>query len=77
MSEAEDRKVVVSQWLDRADADLEAAVRLSVGAQGTLIGVVCFHAQQAVEKYLKAWLAALGMDAPRTHTHPRPVLAVS
>lgn len=26
-----------------------------------------FHAQQAVEKALKAWLAALGVEYPRTH----------
>ena len=26
-----------------------------------------FHAQQAVEKSLKAWLALRGVDAPRTH----------
>jgi len=26
-----------------------------------------FHAQQALEKALKAWLAALGIEYPRTH----------
>lgn len=26
-----------------------------------------FHAQQAVEKMLKAWVCALGADYPRTH----------
>lgn len=26
-----------------------------------------FHAQQAVEKALKAWLALLGVECPRTH----------
>ena len=26
-----------------------------------------FHAQQAVEKALKAWLAVLGVDYPKTH----------
>ena len=28
---------------------------------------VGFHAQQAVEKALKAWLALVGVDYPRTH----------
>ena len=28
---------------------------------------ICFHAQQAVEKYLKALLARKGVDFPRTH----------
>jgi HEPN domain-containing protein len=29
--------------------------------------VVCFHAQQAAEKYLKALLEELGDEVPRTH----------
>jgi HEPN domain-containing protein len=29
--------------------------------------VVCFHAQQCVEKYLKALLVVTGMDFPKTH----------
>jgi HEPN domain-containing protein len=28
---------------------------------------VCFHCQQAVEKYLKALLIRVGVDFPRTH----------
>ncbi len=28
---------------------------------------ICFHAQQAVEKYLKAFLAFHDVDFPRTH----------
>jgi HEPN domain-containing protein len=28
---------------------------------------ICFHAQQAVEKYLKALLASKGVDFPGTH----------
>ncbi len=30
-------------------------------------GIVGFHAQQAAEKALKAWLTILGVDFPRTH----------
>lgn len=29
--------------------------------------VICFHCQQAVEKFLKAWLAHNGINIPRTH----------
>jgi HEPN domain-containing protein len=32
-------------------------------------GIVGFHAQQAVEKLLKAWLASLGIAYPRTLLH--------
>jgi HEPN domain-containing protein len=30
-------------------------------------GTICFHAQQAVEKYLKAFLIYNNIDFPRTH----------
>jgi HEPN domain-containing protein len=30
-------------------------------------GIVGFHAQQAAEKALKAWLTILGIDFPRSH----------
>ncbi|HEX6900442.1 MAG TPA: HEPN domain-containing protein [Thermoanaerobaculia bacterium] len=30
-------------------------------------GIIGFHAQQAAEKALKAWLMILGIDFPRTH----------
>jgi HEPN domain-containing protein len=29
--------------------------------------IVGFHAQQAIEKALKAWISALGAEYPRTH----------
>ncbi|HKB14950.1 MAG TPA: HEPN domain-containing protein, partial [Planctomycetota bacterium] len=29
--------------------------------------VICFHAQQAAEKWLKGWLAAHAIRPPRTH----------
>lgn len=32
----------------------------------TACGVICFHAQQGIEKYLKAWLQASNLPVPRT-----------
>jgi HEPN domain-containing protein len=32
-----------------------------------LLGVICFHAQQCVEKYLKALLTLHAIDFPKTH----------
>ena len=29
--------------------------------------IACFHAQQCVEKYMKAMLAVSGLPIPRTH----------
>lgn len=53
------------QWLAKAESDLTAARRLlDVGGP---YDAVCFHAQQAAEKALKAVLAYA--DAPIPHTH--------
>lgn len=56
-----------AQQLLRAAAEDEAVVREL--AESTAIGdsVIGFHAQQAVEKLLKAVLASRGIDYPFTH----------
>ena len=33
----------------------------------TIPDIICFHAQQCIEKYLKAWLQEANIRAPRTH----------
>lgn len=38
--------------------------------------IVGFHAQQAIEKALKAWLSALGSEYPHTHDLGRLLLAL-
>jgi HEPN domain-containing protein len=53
------------QWLAKADSDLMASRRLLDG--GGPYDAVCFHAQQAAEKALKAWLAVADAPIPRTH----------
>ena len=53
-------------WISNADGDfeiLEAA--LAAGLQ--CWNHICFHAQQGVEKYLKALLIANSTAPPRTH----------
>jgi HEPN domain-containing protein len=58
---------VVQQWVQKAEHDLtNAAHTLKLGATGPS-DTVCFHAQQCVEKYLKALLAWHSLDFPRTH----------
>ena len=52
-------------WLAKAESDRLAARRL-LETDGPF-DAVCFHAQQACEKALKAVLAAAGMEIPRTH----------
>jgi HEPN domain-containing protein len=52
-------------WLEHARSDLRLA-RLAIG-QGVLPEQICFHAQQAVEKALKAILLARKVEFPFTH----------
>jgi HEPN domain-containing protein len=58
---------VVRQWVQKAENDLTTAAHtLKLGKQ-TPTDTVCFHAQQCVEKYLKALLVAQEIDFARTH----------
>jgi HEPN domain-containing protein len=52
-------------WLEHARSDLRLA-SLAIG-QGVLPEQICFHAQQAVEKALKAVLLARKVEFPLTH----------
>jgi HEPN domain-containing protein len=53
-------------WLEKMDHDL-IAIRMLLKADDAPTDVVCFHAQQAVEKALKAILAAHSIVPDRTH----------
>lgn len=54
------------EWLDQAREDLLASARLLGGAP-PLLRPGAFHAQQAAEKALKAFLTAHNSAFPRTH----------
>ena len=60
-----------ADWLRYARADL-ALARVPLPADG-LYELLCFHAQQAVEKSLKAVLIHHGVEPPRTHNLERLV----
>jgi len=53
------------RWLEYAQTDLEAAANLV--SMNLSAGAVCFLAQQAAEKALKAALVQSGNDVPRIH----------
>ena len=52
-------------WLRLAEGDL-AIARCST-AEGVLLESLCFHAQQAVEKSIKAVMQSRNLVVPRTH----------
>lgn len=53
-------------WLRKGEADLRAA-RVLLEADPPVPDPVCFHSQQAAEKYLKGLLVHLGVQPPRSH----------
>jgi HEPN domain-containing protein len=60
------RRELVLQWLDKAAADFDAAEQLC--AQGDRFReIIAFLCQQAVEKYLKAFLVRHQIEFPKTH----------
>ena len=54
------------EWMQFAQSDLRLA-RLAAQDQSIRPEQVCFHAQQAAEKALKAVLRSCGADFPPTH----------
>ena len=54
-------------WLSRAKGNLNLAEK-GGRLRGVLLEDLCFNAQQAAEKALKAVCLAQGMDIPKTHS---------
>ncbi len=59
--------LVVQEWILKAENDFKNATHTLKLGQDCPTDTVCFHAQQCVEKYLKATLVLEGIDFPRTH----------
>jgi HEPN domain-containing protein len=55
-----------AQWLSRAEEDIHVARTLAAQTPPPR-NAVCFHGQQAAEKFLKALLQELGAAGPKTH----------
>ena len=61
----------VAQWLAHADEDLRWAQHGFAVVGGNPYQLIAYHAQQAVEKNLKAYLVLEGVDFPYTHNIAR------
>ncbi len=59
-------KQATRNWAEHAEADFAAATDL-LALPRPHFAVVCFHAQQTAEKYLKALLQEHDIRFPRTH----------
>ena len=60
-------KEFVAPWIQRADNDISTARYLTENMRPLPIEIVCFHCQQAAEKYLKAFLVWNDQEPPKTH----------
>jgi HEPN domain-containing protein len=56
---------VISEWLKKADEDLEFAI--SVVEESTFYAQICFHFHQASEKYLKLFIIARNLEFKKIH----------
>jgi HEPN domain-containing protein len=57
----------LQNWLFRAKEDIAVIDNLFNTEPVLYASTICFHAQQAVEKFLKAFLVYHNVDFPRTH----------
>ncbi len=67
MPDREQLITVCAEWLAKAENDLITAAHTLKLGESCPTDTVCFHAQQCIEKYLKASLVLSGKDFPRTH----------
>ena len=61
----------IKEWLAKAEGDFHTASRELQVTELPNFDAVCFHAQQAVEKLMKALLIQHGIVPPRTHDLPQ------
>lgn len=59
-------RAYIEAWLEKAKHDIMSAQRL-LEIEPRILDTACFHCQQAIEKYLKAYLAFNERDIDRTH----------
>ncbi|MFI5331884.1 MAG: HEPN domain-containing protein [Desulfobaccales bacterium] len=57
----------VKEWIDKAERDLATARRELAAVEQANYDAVCFHAQQCIEKLMKALLIHLDVMPTKTH----------
>jgi HEPN domain-containing protein len=60
----------VAEWIEKAEEDFRAANTLRRMRRNPVHNAVCFHAQQCIEKYLKAILEKKGVVVRKIHALP-------
>ena len=62
-----DKQTELRQWIEIANSDLTTAQYLAKNMQPVSYEIVCFHCQQAAEKYLKWVLVLHDIEPPKIH----------
>jgi HEPN domain-containing protein len=62
-----DRVDYARQWQEIATMDLDLADHVAKTMWPKPFHLICYHCQQAVEKYLKSYLVLYGQEPPHTH----------
>ena len=57
----------VRMWIKKAEEDLVVSEKLFSLDEKIYNNIICFHCQQAVEKYIKAFLSYHKTEIPKTH----------
>lgn len=58
---------IVKKWCKYAGDDLQVAKNLMETMHNKPLEIICYHCQQAAEKYLKAYLISKNWGLERTH----------
>ncbi len=58
---------VIEEWVAKAEGDLAIATREKAVQDNPVYDGICYHAQQCIEKYMKALLIAKGATPPKIH----------
>lgn len=62
-----DQNEYLRNWVFRANEDIAVIENLFKSEPELFASSICYHAQQAVEKFLKAYLVFQNIDFPKTH----------
>ena len=60
------KRDIIDGWIKKAGRDLEVAKR-EIKLSKPFTDIICFHAQQSVEKIMKAYLIHLEIEFQKTH----------
>jgi HEPN domain-containing protein len=63
-------KPLTHDWVEKAEGDFLVAMQIMRRRKQRVYDAACFHCQQMVEKYLKAYLVEAGLPFPKTHDLP-------